>query len=62
MRIRVRLDVRKSLHREKTVKKPNTEVLVRFKYEKLPTFCFLCGRIGHIDRYCPIHWRFPEGT
>ncbi|CAN0925275.1 hypothetical protein LINGRAHAP2_LOCUS34659 [Linum grandiflorum] len=62
MRIKVRLDVRKSLHREKSVKKPNKEILVRFKYEKLPTFCFLCGRIGHIDRYCPIRWRFPEGV
>ncbi|CAN0857693.1 hypothetical protein LINGRAHAP2_LOCUS6876 [Linum grandiflorum] len=62
MRIRVRLDIRKSLQREKSMKKPHREVLAKFKYEKLPTFCFLCGRIGHIDRYCPIRWRFPEGT
>ncbi|CAN0847283.1 hypothetical protein LINGRAHAP2_LOCUS4896 [Linum grandiflorum] len=62
MHIRVRMDVRKSLQREKLVKKPHKEVPVRFKYEKLPTFCFLCGRVGHIDRYCPIRWRFLEGT
>ncbi|CAN0881186.1 Transposon TX1 uncharacterized 149 kDa protein [Linum grandiflorum] len=62
MRIRVRLDVRKSLKKEKVVTKPNKEILTKFQYEKLPTFCFLCGRIGHIDRYCPIRWRFPEGA
>ncbi|CAN0925550.1 hypothetical protein LINGRAHAP2_LOCUS34822 [Linum grandiflorum] len=62
MRIRVQMDVRKSLQREKNVKKPNKEILATLKYEKLPTFCFLCGRIGHVDRYCPIRWRFPEGA
>ncbi|CAN0903251.1 hypothetical protein LINGRAHAP2_LOCUS22455 [Linum grandiflorum] len=62
IRIRVRLDIRKSLQREKNVKKPHKEVLGKFKYEKLPTFCFLYGRIGHIDRYCLIRWRFPDGA
>ncbi|CAN0916997.1 hypothetical protein LINGRAHAP2_LOCUS30039 [Linum grandiflorum] len=41
MRIRVRMDARKSLKREKKVTKPNKEITVTFKYEKLPTFCFL---------------------
>ncbi|CAH9091608.1 unnamed protein product [Cuscuta epithymum] len=27
---------------------------VGFKYEKLPSFCFVCGIIGHADRYCPL--------
>ncbi|CAN0863252.1 hypothetical protein LINGRAHAP2_LOCUS8662 [Linum grandiflorum] len=60
MRIRVTLDVRKSLVREKPVKKPSSEVVAIFKYEKLPIFCFLCGRIGHIDRACEIRFRFPR--
>nr|POF04633.1 hypothetical protein CFP56_39167 [Quercus suber] len=26
---------------------------VTFKYERLLTICFLCGRIEHNDRHCP---------
>ncbi|CAN1759995.1 hypothetical protein LINPERHAP1_LOCUS7346 [Linum perenne] len=38
MRIRVRLDVRKSLKREKPIRKPGKEIVVRFQYERLPNF------------------------
>ena len=25
---------------------------VSFKYERLPTFCFTCGKIGHDEKHC----------
>lgn len=31
-----------------------------FKYERLPTFCFFCGIIGHSDRFCEIFFDFPD--
>ncbi|CAN0925325.1 hypothetical protein LINGRAHAP2_LOCUS34689 [Linum grandiflorum] len=62
MRLRVKLDVRKSLLREKEVKKPSSSIMVTFKYEKLPIFCFLCGRIGHINRACAVRFHFARNT
>lgn len=28
-------------------------IWVNFKYEHAPTFCFICGIIGHSERLCP---------
>ncbi|MBA0577582.1 hypothetical protein Golob_027778 [Gossypium lobatum] len=28
-------------------------VYARFKYEKLSLFCFICGRLGHWESFCP---------
>lgn len=53
MRIRVRIDVSKPLKRRMRMKKPGGDwVWVNFKYERLPTFCFYCGLIGHSDQFC----------
>lgn len=53
MRIRVKLDVRKPLKRGKKLRLDDGEVkTVRFKYERLTVFCFLCGLLGHLDSSC----------
>lgn len=55
MRIRVSLDVQQPLKRFKKVKKQGGEwVVVQFKYERLGSFCFICGILGHSDRECSL--------
>ncbi|VFQ95192.1 unnamed protein product [Cuscuta campestris] len=55
MRVRVKLDVRQPLKRGKKLKKEGGEwFLVEYAYERLPTFCFVCGVLGHGERFCPI--------
>ncbi|KAK4413541.1 hypothetical protein Salat_2766700 [Sesamum alatum] len=34
------------------------EVVVRFSYERLPNFCYMCSKIGHIEQFCEL--RFQE--
>jgi len=44
MRVRVRVGVRAALKKEKKVKKSSSDwMVVKFKYEHLGAFCFLCG-------------------
>ncbi|XP_019190338.1 PREDICTED: uncharacterized protein LOC109184755 [Ipomoea nil] len=53
-RVRVTIDATKPLKKQMKLKKDNgVWVLVDFRYERLPTFCFVCGIIGHGDRVCP---------
>ena len=53
MRVRVDIPIEKPLRRGGHV--ANTEgerVWVTFKYERLPTFCFNCGVMGHDNKHC----------
>ncbi|MBA0577211.1 hypothetical protein Golob_028086 [Gossypium lobatum] len=55
MRIRVCLNVATPLKRKKKVLVGKSMVVyARFKYEKLSLFCFICGKLGHGESYCPI--------
>ncbi|MBA0761693.1 hypothetical protein Gotri_024306 [Gossypium trilobum] len=58
MRIKVLIDVRMPLKQRKRIMVSSSkQVYVKFKYEKLKLFCFLCGCLGHSDNFCPIRIR-----
>ncbi|MBA0787457.1 hypothetical protein Gotri_025211, partial [Gossypium trilobum] len=58
MRIRVLIDVRIPLKRRKRIMAScSKQFYGKFKYEKLTLFCFLCGCLGHSDKFCPIRLR-----
>ena len=53
MHFRVELPIDKPLRRGGNVVSLDGEKFwVNFKYERLPTFCFLCGKLGHDDKHC----------
>ncbi|GAU19381.1 hypothetical protein TSUD_76250 [Trifolium subterraneum] len=53
MRVKVRVDVRSPLKIEKKIKLNGGKGgVVKFKYEKLGLFCFVCGRLGHAENKC----------
>ncbi|KAK9103439.1 hypothetical protein Sjap_020693 [Stephania japonica] len=55
MRIKVAMPVQLPLKRGKMLKiSADSSAKVSFKYEKIPTFCCLCGLLGHNENYWPI--------
>ncbi|KAK4434325.1 hypothetical protein Salat_0595300 [Sesamum alatum] len=55
IRIRVAIDITKPLRRALKIRTVlGDEQLVTFTYERLPNFCYLCGRLGHISRSCEL--------
>ncbi|KAL8513932.1 hypothetical protein ACS0TY_013161 [Phlomoides rotata] len=52
MRIRVAIDVALPLKRRKKLHQPSGDAFtVMFKYERLNSFCFVCGRLGHTEKF-----------
>lgn len=52
-RIRVKLEVKKPLKRRmKFSMRDKAWVWVKFQYERLHSFCYCCGIMGHTDRFC----------
>lgn len=53
MRVRVLIDVRKPLQQEVEVRmKGGTKETFKVTYEKLPLFCYVCGKLGHGEKDC----------
>ncbi|XP_058775429.1 uncharacterized protein At4g02000-like [Vicia villosa] len=63
MRIRVKVDVRQPLKQTTRVRNKGGEwCVVNFKYEKLSTFCFVCGILGHSEQRCEVRFAMAEDT
>ncbi|PNY09838.1 hypothetical protein L195_g006396 [Trifolium pratense] len=61
MRIRVKIDVRLPLKRNtKVMNKEGKWCLVNFKYERLGTFCFVCGVMGHAENKCEVRFSMEQ--
>lgn len=53
IRIKVAVNVNKPLKSQMRIKKAGGEWMwIKFKYERLPSFCFYCGLIGHFEKFC----------
>lgn len=53
MRIRMDLQLDKPLRRGGKIASVEGEKFWESsRYERLPTFCFLCGRLGHDEKHC----------
>lgn len=62
-RIRVIMDVDKPIKRRMKLKREGgVWSWINFKYERLSTFCFVCGLLGHSDRDCGIVYANPDKT
>ncbi|KAL8548303.1 hypothetical protein ACS0TY_007578 [Phlomoides rotata] len=61
VRIRVEVDTVSPLKCWKKIAQKNGEpFVVNFKYEKLNTFCFVCGLLGHPENFCEIRYASSE--
>jgi hypothetical protein len=61
MRVRVKVDVRLPLKKEAKVKdREGNWCTVKFKYEKLGVFCFVCGIMGHAENKCVVRFEMEE--
>lgn len=61
MRQRVRIDLEKPLKRKMKIRKSGNDCQwIVFKYENVPTFCLICGALGHSEKFCIKLFDTPE--
>ena len=55
MRVRLNLEIDKPLRRGAYITSSDGERLwLTFKYERLPIVCFICGKLEHDNKHCPM--------
>ncbi|GLT94948.1 hypothetical protein SLE2022_126580 [Rubroshorea leprosula] len=54
IRVRVAIDTRKPLRRLMKLTLKEGPIRVSFRYERLPNFCYCCGKLDHIERDCEL--------
>lgn len=60
VRVRIMMNVLKPLKRRMKIKREGGSwSWINFKYERLSTFCFVCGIIGHTERECNVVYANP---
>uniref|UniRef100_A0A803PEE1 Reverse transcriptase domain-containing protein n=1 Tax=Cannabis sativa TaxID=3483 RepID=A0A803PEE1_CANSA len=60
-RVRVSVQVDRPLKRKKKLQLKNgLECYAFFKYEDLSTFCFICGILGHSEKFCDVNFTTPH--
>ncbi|KAF4366103.1 hypothetical protein G4B88_025774 [Cannabis sativa] len=61
MRVRISIDITVPLKRRKKLRHSVDDpgFWAEFKYEYVPTFCFICGVIGHSERLCSKLFEMP---
>ncbi|KAK3040000.1 hypothetical protein RJ639_027190 [Escallonia herrerae] len=53
LRLRVKIDIEKPLPKGFAMRKEGKEdAWIQFRYERLPDFCFRCGCLGHVRKWC----------
>lgn len=61
LRVRVTIDLSKPLKRRMKIRKAEDGwEWITFKYENVPTFCFICGMLGHSEKFCSVLFEKPE--
>lgn len=61
LRVRVSIDVTRPLKRRMKIRSSGAEWFwINFKYENVPTFCFICGIMGHSEKFCSRLFEVPE--
>ncbi|KAK3030809.1 hypothetical protein RJ639_037190 [Escallonia herrerae] len=53
MRLQVEIDIEKPFPKGFAIKREGKEYAwISFRYERLPKFCFGCGHLGHVKKWC----------